>query len=706
MASMQHSAEDSPTRRVLLVDDDEDFAASLSDLLKLRGYEIALAANGAQALKALGEFDPTVAMIDIRLGVSSGVEFLSQILAHRPELICVMMTAHADIETAIAAMRQGAYDYYEKSSGAGGLYAMLERSFEKHRLTSERKRVERELARTQTFLHTIVENMPAIVTVKDAVEQRYVLANRGAERVFGIPRSEIVGKRIHDLVHEDAADFLFEQDRRAIQSRGLVIIDEHVVDTPRNGARILATKKLPILGDDREPQYLLSLSEDITERKQAEARIAHMAQHDPLTDLPNRAAFSERLAFTLARAAATGDTFALLCLDLDRFKEINDVFGHSIGDELLREVSRRLEAATEGAFLARLGGDEFTLIATDGGQPSSAETLAARLLAVLADDLEIDGQRLRIGMSIGVAIFPTDGTDATTLLNNADAALYRAKAEGRATIRFFQVEMDKQLRERRAIQHELRSAIAHGELALDYQPQALIDGEIIGFEALLRWHNPSRGLISPGTFIPLAEESGLIISIGEWVLREACREAASWPRPLQIAINLSPIQFRHGDLPELVHSILLESGLPASRLELEITEGVLVEDFSRALSILRRLKSLGVRVAMDDFGTGYSSLSYLQSFPFDKIKIDKAFISNVERNPQSAAIVRAVIGLARGLDVPVLAEGVETKDQLAFLSGEACDEIQGYLLGPPGPMDGYAELVGRPASRQKSVLVG
>jgi EAL domain-containing protein (putative c-di-GMP-specific phosphodiesterase class I) len=283
----------------------------------------------------------------------------------------------------------------------------------------------------------------------------------------------------------------------------------------------------------------------------------------------------------------------------------------------------------------------------------------------------------------------------TTLLGNADAALYRAKAEGRGTIRFFQVEMDKQLRERRAMQHELRSAIARGELSLDYQPQAQIDGEIVGFEALLRWCHPARGVVAPATFISLAEESGLIMSIGEWVLREACREAASWPRPLQIAINLSPIQFRHGDLPGLVHAVLLESGLPPNRLELEITEGVLVEDFSRALSILRRLKSLGIRIAMDDFGTGYSSLSYLQSFPFDKIKIDKAFISNVERNAQSAAIVRAVIGLARGLDMPVLAEGVETKEQLAFLFNEACDEVQGYLLGRPSTMDEYADLVGR-----------
>ena len=265
--------------------------------------------------------------------------------------------------------------------------------------------------------------------------------------------------------------------------------------------------------------------------------------------------------------------------------------------------------------------------------------------------------------------------------------------------------MDKRLRERRALQQELRTAIERGELALHYQPQARIGGEIIGFEALVRWQHPQRGLISPGTFIPLAEESGLIVPMGEWIMREACREAASWPNPLQIAINLSPVQFRHGDLPGLVHTVLLETGLPPSRLELEITEGVLIDDFSRAVSILRRLKALGVRIAMDDFGTGYSSLSYLQSFPFDKIKIDQVLhLQSRTATTQSATIVRAVIGLARGLELPVLAEGVETKEQLAFLAKESCDEIQGYLIGRPLPIEDYAALTGQPTAHAQGAL--
>jgi diguanylate cyclase (GGDEF)-like protein len=442
----------------------------------------------------------------------------------------------------------------------------------------------------------------------------------------------------------------------------------------------------------------VSTHEDITERRRAEKRIAYMAHHDVLTELPNRAFFNERLAETMQRANANGERFAVICIDLDRFKEINDVFGHSVGDELLRQISARMRSATEGEFLARLGGDEFIVISSRGPQPSTAEQVAARLLAAVADDIEIESHRLQVGLSIGVAIFPNDGDNVTTLLGNADAALYRAKAEGRGVVRFFAADMDTRLRERHALQHDLRAAIEHGEFLLHYQPQARISGEIIGFETLVRWRHPTRGMILPTTFIPLAEESGLIVQMGEWILREACREAASWEKPLKISINLSPIQFRRGDLAGLIHSVLLETGLSPARLEIEITEGILIGDFSRAISILRRLKGMGVRVAMDDFGTGYSSLSYLQSFPFDKIKIDQAFISNLERNPQSTTIVRAVIGLARSLNLPVAAEGVERKEQLDFLARESCDEVQGYLIGRPGPIEEYADVVGRPGA--------
>src|SRR5579863_9541429 len=560
-----------------------------------------------------------------------------------------------------------------------------------------------EIGRTRKFLDTVVENIPAMVTVQDAAEQKFVLVNRSAEELFGAPRQDIIGRKLHDVLSQQEADFLGAQDEAVLKSQSLATIDEHVVRTGEDETRILSTKKITIPDDAGAPQYLLTLSEDITRRKEAEAKIAYMAHHDALTDLPNRSAFVEQLASTLAQARANGESFAVICVDFDRFKEINDIFGHTAGDGLLRTAAVELRKAAEGAFLARVGGDEFTLISLAAPTAMAAETLASRLQTAVAADLDIGGQNLRTGLSIGIAIYPADGADETTLIANADAALYRAKADGRGVTRFFDLEMDKRLRERRGLQHELRSALAHNEFSLHYQPQALIDGEVTGLEALVRWNNPNRGIVSPGVFIPLAEESGLIIPIGEWILREACREAASWPRPLRIAVNLSPIQFRHGDLAELVLAVLLETGLAPSRLELEITEGVLVEDFSRAVLILRRLKALGVRIAMDDFGTGYSSLSYLQAFPFDKIKIDQSFVSNVMSSPQSAAIICAVIGLARGLHLPVLAEGVETADQLAFLTRESCDEVQGYFVGRPFPIEHYAEIIGRePGQRAAS----
>lgn len=564
---------------------------------------------------------------------------------------------------------------------------------------TERKRAEDEVRRTREFLNTVVENVPALLTVKEPREQRYVLINRQAEDFFGVSREQLIGKTAHEVFPKEMADLMTSRDREVLRSGVPMLVEDNLVQTRAKGQRLVTSKRLAVRVGE-EAQYLLTVIEDVTERKRAEERIAHLAHHDALTDLPNRAAFTDCLSATLEKAAADKGSFALLCIDFDRFKEVNDVFGHSAGDALLREVSRRLQDAAGGAFLARLGGDEFTLIVAEGAQPATGAAVAEWLQDSVNEDLDILGHKLRIGLSIGVAIYPTDGRDMATLMANADAALYRAKADGRGTIRFFEAEMDERLRERRALQHDLRTAIEHGELSLHYQPQALIDGDIIGFEALVRWHHPFHGAVPPGTFIPLAEENGLVMAIGEWVLREACREAASWPRGLQIAVNLSPIQFRHGDLAALVHSVLLETGLSPARLELEITEGVLIGDFSRAVSILRRLKALGVRIAMDDFGAGYSSLSYLQSFPFDTIKIDRAFISNVDCNPQSAAIVRAVIGLARGLSVPVVAEGVETRDQLAFLARESCDQVQGFLMGRPAPIDNYAEIVGRPAARE------
>jgi diguanylate cyclase (GGDEF)-like protein/PAS domain S-box-containing protein len=562
---------------------------------------------------------------------------------------------------------------------------------------TDRKSLSQELESTKKFLELVVDNIPVSLTVERVSDGRYLLANRSAETILNRRREDATGLTAADIFNPKEARLIIARDEAAIRKHGL-LTEEHPIST-KDGLRLFLTRRMTVLDDAGEPQYLIKTHEDVTDRRQTESRMAHMAYHDGLTDLPNRAAFLQALAQMIEACEGTDEEFAVLCVDLDGLKEVNDVFGHAIGDKLLIEVARLLHSSVRGGVVARLSGDEFGLI-IDGTQPAAGMALAEQLAEALANEFQIDGKSVRTGVTTGIAVFPHNGADAASLLVNAGAALFRAKAASRGSISIYEPEMDRQIRDRRVLHQDLSLAIKNGELSLHYQPQAMsrqtaASSEVIGFEALARWHHPVRGFVPPGDFIPLAEESGLIVEMGEWILREACREAASWPMPLQIAVNLSPAQFMHGDMVSLLHSILLETGLAPGRLELEITEGVLIEDFDRGLALLRRLKALGVRISMDDFGSGYSSLSYLQAFPFDKIKVDRAFVMNLGRNLQSAAIVRAVIGLGHGLEMSIVAEGVETQEQLSFLSDEGCDAVQGYFIGKPLPIGQYAALVGR-----------
>ncbi|QUS41584.1 EAL domain-containing protein [Tardiphaga alba] len=573
---------------------------------------------------------------------------------------------------------------------------------------TERESLSKEVENARQFLQTVLDNIPVSLMVQQISTGRYLFANRGAEVILGRRREDAIGKTVQEMLRPEEAKLIVTRDQAAIKSR-TPIAEEHPIST-RDGLRLFLTRRVTVLDPAGEPQYLIKTHEDVTDRRQTEARMAHMAYHDGLTDLPNRPAFLQALTQMIDACTDASEEFAVLSIDLDGLKEINDVFGHAVGDKLLMDVSRRIEGAVGGGVVSRLGGDEFGVI-IDGKQPEAGLAIAERIAASLSDEFPIDGKSVRIGVTTGISLFPRDGRDAASLLANSGAALFRAKSRSRGSISVFEPEMDRQLRDRRVLHQDLSTAIRNGELSLHYQPQArasenVLDADVTGFEALARWIHPTRGFVSPGDFIPLAEESGLIVEMGEWILRQACREAASWPVPLQIAVNLSPAQFMHGDLVNLVHSILIETGLAPGRLELEITEGVLIEDFDRGVALLRRLKALGVRISMDDFGSGYSSLTYLQSFPFDKIKIDRAFVINLGLNPQSAAIVRAVIGLGHGLDVSIVAEGVETHEQLCFLASEGCDGVQGYFIGRPAPIAQYAALVGRVSSVATARKVG
>jgi diguanylate cyclase (GGDEF)-like protein len=440
----------------------------------------------------------------------------------------------------------------------------------------------------------------------------------------------------------------------------------------------------------------VALHRDITAQWQAEQRLAHLACHDVLTNLYNRSALETEVATHLSNAPA-GSEQALLTLDLDRFKYVNDTLGHGAGDRLLTQVAERLrDCVRDSDVVVRMGGDEFAILQCNAPQPLGATSLARRLIDTLCAPFHLDGHPVVIGASVGVAIAPWDGETAEVLLQHADLALYRAKAEGGNQLRFFEPHMDTGQQQRLLLEADLRGALERGEFELAYQLQVAVPGHVYtGAEALIRWNHPTRGRVSPVDFIPLAEETGLIVAIGRWVLLQACRDAAAWPSSMRVSVNASPLQFKSRTLVQDVFDALRDTGLAADRLVLEITETVLMHDTAHSLSLLNTLRERGVRIAMDDFGTGYSSLGYLRRFPFDKIKIDRSFVRDIENSPDAQAIVRAVTGLGRSLGMATIVEGVETAAQLAAVCAEGCDEVQGFLFSVPSPVEQILPLLKR-----------
>jgi diguanylate cyclase (GGDEF)-like protein len=570
-------------------------------------------------------------------------------------------------------------------SYAGFLFAVIATNA---RLSIERTHAFKLLDDRSTDLQAIIDNFPGGIAFCNS-DLRVVVCNDRAKELLDLPERFFADgpPLLQDIIRFNAARGEF----------GAGDIDEQVAsqlaltkerrtyqfECERPNGTVLDVRGAPI-----DNGGFITTCLDITERYRWEAKIAHMAMHDALTDLPNRVLFRECLGQAVSEVRDGGRNFAVLMLDLDRFKEINDTLGHRVGDELLKVVARRLRnCVREGDMLARLGGDEFSVIQRVTDAATEAAALAMRIQQVMSASFDLGDHHATVGVSIGVAVAPMDGKDADQLLKNADLALYRAKSDGQRCYRFFEQEMDARMQARRRLERDLRTALANNELQVYYQPLISLErNEICGLEALARWNHAEYGMIPPEVFIPIAEETGLIMTIGEWVLRQACTEVATWPKHIKVAANLSPAQFKCRALRQMVVSALAQSGLEPDRLELEITESVILEDVDGAFTTLKQLRDLGIRIALDDFGTGYSSLSNLRKFSFDKIKIDRSFVadlSSVEVN--AIALVRSMTQLGRSLGMVITAEGVETEEQLDLLRAEGCTEIQGYYVCRPSP---------------------
>ncbi|TKW77848.1 MAG: EAL domain-containing protein, partial [Bradyrhizobium icense] len=558
------------------------------------------------------------------------------------------------------------------------------------KLAQQHRQSQRRLTLEKQRLDTAVNNMTQGLLLFDA-SQRLVICNQRYIEMYGLSADVIrPGCSFRQVIAHRKETGSFTGDVDQYVDRVLHDVGERnamVIDTPDG-------RSIQIVNEPLADGGWVATHEDITERRKVEARITHLAHYDPLTDLPNRALFHESIKLELPLASFDRQ-IAVLYIDIDEFKSVNDSLGHLIGDELLKSVAQSLRGCVrETDFVARLGGDEFAVVLTAVRDVDDVTDFAHRIFAAIRTPYECLGHQVTTDASIGIAMAPQDGTDVEQILKNADLAMYSAKAAGRRTYRFFEPVMDAQVRARRQLETDLRHAIADGGFEVYYQPcLSLRDDTITGCEALVRWRHPERGMISPAEFIPIAEETGLINPLGEWVLATACMEAAKWPDHVKLAVNVSPVQFKSGTLALKVIAALAASGLPASRLELEITEAVLIRDDDVALAILHQLRTIGVRIALDDFGTGYSSLSYLKRFPFDKIKIDRCFVSDISEPDGSAGIVRAVVNIATERNMTTTAEGVETSEQQRILRELGCSEMQGYLFSAPKPAETIREML-------------
>ncbi|MEE9153515.1 MAG: EAL domain-containing protein [candidate division NC10 bacterium] len=676
---------------VLLVQDNADDAHEIRKMLgEGRGTPFAIECVDrlTTSLERLAAGGTDVVLLDLSGPDNHGLDALARIRAQAPHVPIIVLSSLDDEAVAVKAVREGAEDCLVKGQVDRNL---LVRAI---RYAIARKRTDDALRAAKDYAENLIDSSLDMIISVD-VNRNIVEFNRAAEQVFGYTKAEVLGAPI-DLLYADTSEG--RQLHKNTQDGGFT---GEVANKKKNGDIFYSYVSASVMRDATgAPVGVMGISRDITERKRAEEIIVRQAYHDALTNLANRRLFMDRLTQALTRVQWHKRIVSVLFLDLDHFKSINDALGHSVGDLLLQAVAGRLTTCVrQGDTVARLGGDEFAIALADVARTSDIPKVAQKIIDTLSRPYVLEGRELFITTSIGICIYPDDAQDAETLVKNADVAMYRAKKHGRNNYQHYSPDMNAQAFERLAIETSLRHALEGEEFFLEYQPQVDIEtGRIIGYEALVRWRHPDLGVMPPGKFIPLAEESGLIVAIGEWVLRSACAQNKAWQAagfpPIRVAVNVSPRQLRHESLLGAVGRALRETGLHPNWLELELTESIM-QDADEAIRLLSQLQAIGVQIAIDDFGTGYSSLNHLKRYPIHKLKIDQSFVRDVTHDPHDRAIVTAIIALAHSLNLKAIAEGVETEEQLAYLRSLKCDEAQGYFLGRPMPAQNATKLLAR-----------
>ncbi len=695
--------DEAPERaRLLLVDDKPELLDSLADVVSMHGYQATKALGGQAALDLLASEPFDVVLLDLIMPRVSGHDVLDFAAQHKIQAKVIVVSGDSSFGGVKHALTCGAFDFVKKPYEAAELVATVQTALRQRRLEQANQLMEEKLAESEQLYRFIVNSSPDLVYMLDR-NGCFSFINDRLEPLLGLRKDELLGKHYTDLVAEedmDAARFLFNDRRtgnRATRNAELRLRCASQTNTDMTFNPQVVWTELTAMGiyvnnDERTRENFVGTygtARDITERKEAEQVINFQAYHDLLTHLPNRALLKDRLSLAITHARRNKRKLGVMFLDLDRFKLVNDTLGHTMGDRLLKAVANRLQSCLRsGDTLSRFGGDEFTLLLPEVRTKDDVVVIASKILDRLSTPFVIDGHELFVGASIGIAMYPEAGDSVETLIQNADIAMYHIKGRGKNGYQFFSDEMNLKFSTRLSLERELRNALSNGELRVFYQPQvSLKSGEIIGVEALIRWQHPKRGLILPSEFLPVAEETGLITRLDEWVQQHAFEEVIGWQRAglgsVRLSVNMSAHQLEQESFVERFLMNLDSSGLPGEQLKLEITENTLMRDMDIILPKLREVRERGVRIAIDDFGTGYSSLSYLQQFPVNTLKIDRSFVSDIRADQDDASIINAIVAMARGLKLDLIAEGVETRAQLRYLSSQGCCEVQGYIFSRP-----------------------